>query len=158
MTVYYHARDVYLRLAMSVSDIGRAPPWVLAAKPDMHPKIVTREILLGFWKAHILYHAAEGPVVGQWMIQELRRHGYEVSPGTMYPLLSRMQRNGWLRSRVIGQGPRARREYRLTRDGAAVLRLVRRQLGELNHEVREHSDGNPANPTRGRGVSGREQR
>ncbi|MPY87028.1 MAG: hypothetical protein GEU99_03820 [Luteitalea sp.] len=60
-------------------------------------KAVTREILLGFWKVHILHHAAERPVVGQWMLGELRRHGYDLSPGTLYPLLKRMQRNGWLR-------------------------------------------------------------
>jgi DNA-binding PadR family transcriptional regulator len=103
-------------------------------------KAATREILLGFWKVHILYHAAEGPVVGQWMIEELRRHGYNVSPGTMYPLLARMRRNGWLSCEVSGRGPRARRNYRLTREGAAVLRLVKRQLRELHHEaIEDHS-------------------
>ncbi len=50
-------------------------------------KALQREILLGFWKVHILHHATEGPVVGQWMLTELRRHGYEVSPGTLYPIL-----------------------------------------------------------------------
>jgi DNA-binding PadR family transcriptional regulator len=49
-----------------------------------------REILLSLWKIHILHHAAAGPVVGLWMLQELRRHGYDVSPGTIYPLLRRM--------------------------------------------------------------------
>lgn len=52
-------------------------------------KYLNREILLSFWKAHVLHHAAEGPVVGQWMLNELRRHGYEVSPGTLYPPLRR---------------------------------------------------------------------
>jgi DNA-binding PadR family transcriptional regulator len=98
-------------------------------------KLLMREILLGFWKVHILHHAAHEPVVGQWMIQELRRHGYEVSPGTMYPLLARMERNGWLRSRTDGGGLRARREYRLTPAGQRVLAVVRRQLDELQGEV-----------------------
>jgi hypothetical protein len=34
---------------------------------------VQREILLAFRKVHILHRAAEGRVVGQWMMQELRR-------------------------------------------------------------------------------------
>lgn len=73
-------------------------------------KTVRREILLGFWKAYILLHAAEGPVVGQWMLRELRRQGYEVSPGTINPLLARLQERGWLRcKRPLDDGLRARK-------------------------------------------------
>ena len=71
---------------------------------DKLTKTATREILLGFWKAHILHHADEGPVVGDWILQELRRHGYDISPGTLYPLLARMEGNGWLRSEVAPGG------------------------------------------------------
>lgn len=99
-------------------------------------KTAVREILLGFWKAHILHHADEGPVVGHWMLQELRRHGYDVSPGTMYPLLQRMERNGWLRCEVdTDAGPRARRSYFLTPTGREVLALIRSQAEELHHEL-----------------------
>jgi DNA-binding PadR family transcriptional regulator len=98
-------------------------------------KTLTREIFLSLWKVHILHHAGEGPVVGQWMLQELRRHGYDVSPGTMYPLLRRMERNGWLRAKRAGTGLRARRDYYLTRTGHKVLALVRRQLEELRGEI-----------------------
>ena len=95
-----------------------------------------REILLSFWKVHILHHASEGPVHGQWVLTELRRHGYEISPGTLYPLLHRMQRNGWLKCRkVVGRGPRTRMNYRLTADGEKVLALVRERLKELYGEV-----------------------
>ncbi len=45
-------------------------------------KLLTREILLGFWKVHILHHAAERPIIGQWVLTELRHHGYDISPGT----------------------------------------------------------------------------
>jgi len=96
-----------------------------------------REILLSFWKIHILHHAAEHPVVGHWMMEELREHGYVVSPGTLYPVLKRMERRGWLRSHADpAGGRRARREYVLTPEGRRVLRLVRRFLGELKREVR----------------------
>lgn len=60
---------------------------------------LAREILLAFWKVHILHHAAEGPIYGQWVLDELRRHGYDLSPGTLYPLLKRMEAHGWLKSR-----------------------------------------------------------
>ena len=63
--------------------------------------IATREILLSFWKVHILHHASEEPVHGQWVLTELRRHGYDISPGTLYPLLHRMERHGWLKCRKV---------------------------------------------------------
>jgi PadR family transcriptional regulator len=97
---------------------------------------VQREFLLAFWKLHILHHAGEEPVVGQWVMRELRRHGYEVSPGTLYPLLARMESRGWLRSKVDPKGgPKGRRGYTLTREGQSVLALLRRQVEELYREV-----------------------
>ena len=94
------------------------------------------EILLAFWKVHILHHAGEEPVVGAQMLRELRRHGYEVSPGTMYPLLARMHRMGWLRLKATrGGGLRARKEYTLTPEGRGVLHQIRAQIEELYREV-----------------------
>lgn len=99
-------------------------------------KDVRREILLSFWKVHILHHAGEGPLHGQWMLEELREHGYEISPGTLYPLLHRMERLGWLRSAVDpAGGRRARKDYRLTAEGRKVLKVVRQQIAELHEEV-----------------------
>jgi DNA-binding PadR family transcriptional regulator len=105
-----------------------------------NPKLLTREILLAFWKVHILHHAEEGRIFGQWVLTELRRHGYDISPGTLYPLLNRMERNGWLRREpTAGGGPRDRRYYRLTPAGAAVLRVLRDAVVELHHEVVEEA-------------------
>jgi PadR family transcriptional regulator PadR len=99
-------------------------------------RTIQREILLGFWKVHILHHAAEGPIIGQWMLHELREHGYHVSPGTLYPVLRRMEANGWLKSKADKKaGPKARREYLLTAAGRQVLKIVLRCLAELKGEV-----------------------
>jgi DNA-binding PadR family transcriptional regulator len=101
-------------------------------------KELEREILLGFWKAHILHHAGEQPLHGQWMILELRRHGYEISPGTLYPLLHRMERLGWLKGNSDPNGgKRARKDYRLTPRGRKVLEVVRENIKELHEEVVE---------------------
>lgn len=103
-------------------------------------KAVIREVLLGFWKVHILHHAAQEPVVGQWILAELRRHGHDVSPGTLYPLLKRMERNGWLRCETDpAAGLRGRRYYHLTPRGAAVLDVLRDAVVELHHEVVEEA-------------------
>jgi PadR family transcriptional regulator PadR len=75
-------------------------------------------------------------VHGQWILTELRRHGYEISPGTLYPLLNRMEALGWLQCTVEpGGGRRARRDYRLTRSGHEVLAGIREQIKELYKEV-----------------------
>lgn len=102
-------------------------------------QLITREFLLSFWKIHILHHAEEGPVYGQWIADELRRHGYHISPGTLYPLLRRMERNGWLKSgsSLAHSGAHPRREYRLTKEGAKLLAFIRKQVKELHHEVIE---------------------
>jgi PadR family transcriptional regulator, regulatory protein PadR len=103
-------------------------------------KLLTREILLGFWKVHILHHAAEHPIIGQWVLSELREHGYDISPGTLYPLLKRLERNGWLRSEAaVGESKRARRYYHLTTRGAGVLDVLRETISELHHEVVEEA-------------------
>ena len=121
-------------------------------------KLLTREILLGFWKVHILHHAAEHPVIGQWVLSELRRHGYDISPGTLYPLLKRLERNGWLRSETaVGDGKRRRRYYHLTNRGAVVLEVLRETVVELHHEVVEEAASHaPRKPIRLAAASGDE--
>lgn len=100
----------------------------------MHPML--REIVLGLWKIHILHHATEDAgVVGNHMIEELREHGYNVSPGTLYPLLHRMERCGWLQSGTTDEHPQARRKYVITRNGLAVLSELRDYVAELHTEL-----------------------
>ena len=96
---------------------------------------VVREFLLTFWKIHILHHAAEDRgIYGQWMLEELGRHGYRLSPGTLYPLLARMARRGWIRATETERS-RDPRVYHITHEGSAVLKRLRMSLGELQHEV-----------------------
>jgi len=89
---------------------------------------VEREILRPLWKVHILHHAGESAIVGNWMLEELREHGYRVSPGTLYPMLARMTRTGWLQKNKSGR-------YRLTAAGRRALAEVRARLAELQIEV-----------------------
>lgn len=105
---------------------------------------ISREVLLAFWKVHILHHAEERPIYGQWLLEELRRHGLGVSPGTLYPLLARMQGHGWLRvvkAATTNTSPKARREYVLTTKGAKALALLRKQVEELYREVVREAKG-----------------
>lgn len=46
-----------------------------------------KDLYAGLIRLHVLHHAAIEPIFGLGIIEELRRHGYELSPGTLYPLL-----------------------------------------------------------------------
>jgi PadR family transcriptional regulator PadR len=74
-----------------------------------------RELLAGLVRLHILHHALEGEVYGQWMIAELARHGYKLSPGTLYPMLHMMERRGYLVSAKRRFGRTFRRDYEAKR-------------------------------------------
>ena len=109
---------------------------------------LVREFLLAFWKIHILHHAGEHGIYGQWMLEELQRHGHRLSPGTLYPMLARMASRGWLRS-VAPDRPKGARLYRLTSRGQDVLDRILESLDELYREVAATAEASPL-PARGR--------
>ena len=94
-----------------------------------------RDFFLGFIKIHILYHAAEGPIYGTEMAQELGRHGYDISPGTLYPALHGLEQNGYLISEERVVAGRRRKYYRITPKGQEALAEARAKIAELVHEV-----------------------
>lgn len=94
-----------------------------------------REFFLGFVKIHILYHAAEGPIYGAGMARELNRHGYDISPGTLYPTLHGLERSGYLISEKWVEAGRRRKYYRITSKGEAALAEARARIRELVEEV-----------------------
>lgn len=46
----------------------------------------------GMIRLHILHHANDAPVYGLGIVEELRHHGYEISSGTLYPLLHGLEK------------------------------------------------------------------
>lgn len=94
-----------------------------------------RELLSGLIRIHILYHACKEPIFGLAMIEELQRHGYKLSAGTLYPMLHGLESRGLLRSRRIRLGRRVRRVYRATAAGKQALKQAKEKvkllLGEL---------------------------
>jgi PadR family transcriptional regulator len=100
--------------------------------------MVDRNLYAGLIRLHILHHADEGPIFGQAMIDELGRHGYRLSAGTLYPILHSMERQGYLRSRLTMSGGRSRRVYRATPAGRKALVTARKRVQELFGEMFEH--------------------
>jgi PadR family transcriptional regulator len=94
-----------------------------------------QDLLGGFIRMHILHHAAEGDIYGQWMINELSRHGYKMSAGTLYPMLHGMEEKGYLKSYELRSGRTYRRFYRATPLGRRALAVVRDRLQQLFREI-----------------------
>ena len=70
-----------------------------------------RSLYAGLIRLHVLHHADEGPLYGIGIAEELARHGYKLSAGTLYPILHGMEGKGYLRSRVERRGKSARRMH-----------------------------------------------
>ncbi|MDT0465370.1 MULTISPECIES: PadR family transcriptional regulator [Streptomyces] len=94
-----------------------------------------REFQRGAVRLHILHHAAEGEIHGAWMTEELAHHGYQISPGTLYPTLHRLEADGLLVSEQRVVDGRARRVYTATEAGRTALAEDRKALAELAREV-----------------------
>ncbi|MFI9030071.1 PadR family transcriptional regulator [Streptomyces sp. NPDC053560] len=69
------------------------------------------------------------------MTEEPARHGYRISPGTLYPTLHRLEADGLLASEQQVVGGRTRRVYKVTDAGKRALAQDRRALEELAREV-----------------------
>lgn len=68
-----------------------------------------RDLYSGLIRLHILYHAVEEPIYGLEMAEELARHGYRISLGTLYPLLHGLEKKGYLRSSEQRKGQSIRK-------------------------------------------------
>ncbi len=101
-----------------------------------------KDFFLGFIKIHILYHAAQEPIYGAAILEELRRHGYQLSPGTLYPTLHRLKRDGYLEreSRVVAG--KVRNYYVASEKGRGALNEAGAKIRELVTEV-IGEDGQP---------------
>jgi DNA-binding PadR family transcriptional regulator len=96
-----------------------------------------RDLYAGLIRLHVLHHASEEPVYGLAMIEELGRHGYKMSPGTLYPILHGLEKKGYLKSVVERSGRSGRRVYRITVSGRRALKGAKHKVRELFGELFE---------------------
>jgi PadR family transcriptional regulator PadR len=104
-------------------------------KLDYDDAAVDRDLYSGLMRLHILHHAVQGPIFGLGMLEELSRHGYRISPGTLYPLLHGLEKKGYITATELRDGKSLRKVYRATALGrkalAAAKVKVREFIGEL---------------------------
>lgn len=94
-----------------------------------------RNIFLGFIRIHILHHAKEGKIFGVEIMNELRRHGYSISAGTLYPILHSLEKEGYLKRRDEVVNGKVRKYYRITEKGVNALEEAKPKIKELVEEV-----------------------
>jgi PadR family transcriptional regulator PadR len=96
-----------------------------------------KDLYSGLIRLHVLHHACQEPIFGVGIIEELARHGYRLSPGTLYPLLHGLEEKGYLRSSEENNKRRARRIYRATPKGRRALADAKLKVRELFSELLE---------------------
>jgi DNA-binding PadR family transcriptional regulator len=110
-----------------------------------------RDVFLAFARVHILHHANEERIFGVGMMKELARHGYRLGPGTLYPLLHRLETDGLLTSETSVVAGKSRKYYVITSKGRLALRKIRPKLSEIVHEALP-SDSASIRPSDGAGA------
>jgi PadR family transcriptional regulator, regulatory protein PadR len=114
----------------------------MISRPMQNENTPHQDLYSGLIRLHILHHACQNEIFGLEMIEELGRHGYKLSPGTMYPILHSLEDRGLLVSKEKQEGRRHRRFYRATPAGRRALvaakEKVRELFGELFGELFEH--------------------
>lgn len=113
--------------------------------------LLTKTFFGGFVRLHVLYHAAREPVFGVEMMEELSRHGYNVGPGTLYPMLHQLEEAGYLTVHTEVVGGKQRKYYRATPEGTLALEATRAKLRELVKEVLQDNPPTPSIRTASRG-------
>jgi DNA-binding PadR family transcriptional regulator len=106
-------------------------------KLDYDGLAADRDLYSGLIRLHVLHHAAQQPIFGLGMIEELARHGYRISPGSLYPLLHGLEKKGYLRSRQQRNGKSLRKVYSATALGRKALEASTIRVRELFRELME---------------------
>src|SRR5207244_2024670 len=96
---------------------------------------IFRDVFLAFVRVHLLHHAGEAPIYGLEMMEELGRHGYQIGPGTLYPIFHDLERAGYLACECRPVNGKVRKYYRITDAGREALARLRPKIRELFHEV-----------------------
>ncbi|MBM7833302.1 helix-turn-helix transcriptional regulator [Clostridium sardiniense] len=96
---------------------------------------IIRKIFNGLIYIHILHHANQESFYGSWMIEELKEHGYNMSPGTLYPVLKTMVEEGLLEKEEKNVNGKIRKYYKSTKKGDELLLELKESLKVLVGEV-----------------------
>jgi DNA-binding PadR family transcriptional regulator len=94
---------------------------------------IRRSLVRGLLEYIVLDHIAEsGGCHGYELIAYIRgRHGVLLSASEVYPLLNRLEREGYLVATWILNGGKPRKVYKLTSNGKLLLKSILNELTSL---------------------------
>jgi PadR family transcriptional regulator PadR len=98
-------------------------------------KQISHTFWQGMVKLVVLHQAGLGPIYGGKLSKYLHNQGYEISPGSLYPLLHTLEKANLLHSRIKIFKGRARKYYELTPQGQTCLGALRKEVGAIVREV-----------------------
>jgi DNA-binding PadR family transcriptional regulator len=101
---------------------------------------IPKKLLLGFMQIHILIEAQKKPFYGLWLINQLESYGYHISPGTIYPILAKMEQENLLKKEDRLEGGKHRNYYSITPEGVEVLKVAKEKAMVLFEELNEIKD------------------
>lgn len=96
---------------------------------------ISKRLFQGFICLHILHHAQEEPIYGSWMLEELSKHGYKLSPGTLYPILHNLEKDELINHYDEKVNGKIRKYYQITHKGKKELKETKKYLLELISEL-----------------------
>jgi len=67
----------------------------------------------------------------------LKRHGYDISFGTLYPIFHKLLKKGYLHLEKVKVKGKIRKYYLITEDGKRVLDESKQKINELFNEIFE---------------------
>jgi len=92
-------------------------------------------MMQSFWQGmvrfFILHQAAQSPIYGGKLKKLLQDWGYNLSPGSLYPMLHALEKANLLHSRVKIFKGRARKYYDITDQGRALLASLQEELAGI---------------------------
>ena len=97
--------------------------------------MIDRDFMRGFVKLYTLWRASKGEVYGMEIMQEMRKLGFSLSPGTLYPTLRALleERDVKVTNRIV-KG-KVRKCYRATAKGRKEVEEVIERLSFLMKKV-----------------------
>jgi len=89
--------------------------------------------------------ALETPMYGYMMLRFIEEIGYSVEENTLYPLLRRLEKNGWISSRWVVEDDRPKKYYEIIKEGKIIrnklLSIWQIQNGVIAKLLKEIKNG-----------------
>ena len=105
---------------------------------------IEAEMNRGFLQIMVLL-ALETPMYGYMMLRFIEEIGYSIEENTLYPILRRLDKNGWLSSRWDVEHDRPKKYYEITKEGKMIrkklLSIRQKQDGIISKLLKEVNNG-----------------